>query len=96
MGDLSRDFALTLSARMLWTAVYVCAPVLGLSMLVGLAVSVLQAVTQVQEASIAFVLKIMDATEVHVRPCEDRGIGGSAEICRARCRRSRSSDELLE
>jgi flagellar biosynthesis protein FliQ len=59
MGDLSRDFALTLSARMLWTAVYVCAPVLGLSMLVGLAVSVLQAVTQVQEASIAFVLKIL-------------------------------------
>jgi len=58
MGDLSRDFALTLTARTLWTAVYVCAPVLGLSMLVGLAVSVLQAVTQVQEASIAFVLKI--------------------------------------
>jgi len=59
MGDLSRDFALTLSARMLWTAVYVCAPVLGLSMVVGLAVSVLQAVTQVQEASIAFVIKIV-------------------------------------
>jgi flagellar biosynthesis protein FliQ len=59
MGDLSRDFALTLSARMLWTAVYVCAPVLGLSMLVGLGVSVLQAVTQIQEASIAFVLKIL-------------------------------------
>jgi flagellar biosynthetic protein FliQ len=59
MGDLSRDFALMLAAQMLWTAVYVCAPVLGLSMLVGLAVSVLQAVTQVQEASIAFVLKIL-------------------------------------
>jgi flagellar biosynthetic protein FliQ len=59
MGDLSRDFALTLSARMLWTAIYVCAPILGFSMLVGLAVSVLQAVTQVQEASIAFVLKIL-------------------------------------
>lgn len=59
MGDLSREFALSLSARMLWTAVYVCAPVLGFSMLVGLAVSVLQAVTQIQEASIAFVLKML-------------------------------------
>ena len=59
MGDLSGDFALTLSARMLWTAVYVCAPVLGFSMLVGLGVSVLQAVTQIQEASIAFVLKLV-------------------------------------
>lgn len=59
MGDFSSDFALALSERMLWTAVYVCAPVLGFSMLVGLAVSVLQAVTQIQEASIAFVLKIL-------------------------------------
>jgi flagellar biosynthetic protein FliQ len=59
VGDLSREFALSLSARMLWTAVYVCAPVLGFSMLVGLAVSVLQAVTQIQEASIAFVLKML-------------------------------------
>lgn len=59
MGDLTREFALSSSARMLWTAVYVCAPVLGLSMLVGLGVSILQAVTQVQEASLAFVLKIL-------------------------------------
>lgn len=59
MGDLTREFALSWSARMLWTAVYVCAPVLGLSMLVGLGVSILQAVTQVQEASLAFVLKIL-------------------------------------
>jgi flagellar biosynthesis protein FliQ len=59
VGDLSREFALSLSARMLWTAVYVCAPVLGFSMLVGMAVSVLQAVTQIQEASIAFVLKML-------------------------------------
>jgi flagellar biosynthesis protein FliQ len=59
MGDLDKGFALALAARMLWTAVYVCAPILGFSMLVGLAVSVLQAVTQVQEASLAFVLKIL-------------------------------------
>jgi flagellar biosynthesis protein FliQ len=59
MGDLNKDLALVLATRMLWTAVYVCLPILGFSMLVGLAVSVLQAVTQVQEASIAFVVKIL-------------------------------------
>jgi flagellar biosynthesis protein FliQ len=59
LGDLSREVALSLSARLLWTAVYVCGPILGLSMVVGLAVSILQAVTQVQEASIAFVLKML-------------------------------------
>lgn len=58
MGDFSREFALSLSAQTLWVAIYVCLPILGLSMLVGLAVSVLQAVTQIQEASIAFVVKI--------------------------------------
>jgi flagellar biosynthesis protein FliQ len=58
VGDLTREFALSLSARMLWVAIYVCFPVLGLSMLVGLGISVLQAVTQIQEASIAFVVKI--------------------------------------
>lgn len=58
MGDLNNEFALALATRMLWTAVYVCLPILGFSMLVGLAVSILQAVTQVQEASIAFVLKL--------------------------------------
>ena len=59
MGDLGRDFALSISSRMLWTAVYVCAPILGLSVLVGLIVSVLQAVTQIQEASLAFVVKLL-------------------------------------
>ena len=59
MGDLNKELALALSTRMLWTAVYVCLPILGFSTLVGLVVSVLQAVTQVQEASIAFVLKIL-------------------------------------
>jgi flagellar biosynthetic protein FliQ len=59
MGDLSRDFALALAERLLWTGVLVCAPILGFSMLVGLGVSILQAVTQIQEASIAFVLKLL-------------------------------------
>lgn len=59
MGELSPDLALALSSEMLWTAIYVCAPVLGLSLLVGLAVSILQVVTQIQEVSLTFIPKIL-------------------------------------
>ena len=44
---------------MLWTAMLIALPVLGLSMLVGLLVSILQVVTQVQDISITFVPKML-------------------------------------
>ena len=59
VGDLSSEFALTLSAEMLWTAIFIAAPILGFSMLVGLLVSILQVVTQIQEMSLTFVPKIL-------------------------------------
>lgn len=59
MGELSADLALALSADMLWTAIYVSAPILGFSMLVGLLVSMLQVVTQIQEVSLTFIPKIL-------------------------------------
>jgi flagellar biosynthesis protein FliQ len=59
VGDLSSDLALALSAEMLWTALFVCAPVLGFSMLVGVVISMLQVVTQIQEATLTFVPKIL-------------------------------------
>jgi flagellar biosynthesis protein FliQ len=59
VGDLSSDFALALSAEMLWTALYVSAPVLGFSMLIGLLISMFQVVTQIQETTLTFVPKIL-------------------------------------
>lgn len=59
MGDLSSDLALALSGQMLWTALYVSAPVLGFSMLVGVLISILQVVTQIQENTLTFVPKIL-------------------------------------
>lgn len=59
MGDLTSELALALSAEMLWTAIYVSAPVLGFSMLVGVAISMLQVVTQIQEVSLTFIPKII-------------------------------------
>ncbi|MCU7918993.1 MAG: flagellar biosynthesis protein FliQ [Candidatus Thiodiazotropha sp. (ex Dulcina madagascariensis)] len=55
---MTPDLALALSNEMLWTAIMVSAPVLGLSMLVGLIISILQVVTQIQEMSLTFIPKI--------------------------------------
>lgn len=64
MGDLGGDFALSLTSDMLWTAVKIAAPLIGFTMLVGLLVSILQVVTQIQETSLAFVPKLVAATAV--------------------------------
>lgn len=55
------DVALQMLGDLFWTGLLVCAPVLGLTMLVGLLISVLQVVTQVQEMSLTFVPKLVVA-----------------------------------
>jgi flagellar biosynthetic protein FliQ len=55
------DLAISLMADLFWTGLLVCLPVLGLVMLVGLAISLLQVVTQVQEMSLTFVPKLVTA-----------------------------------
>ena len=55
------DLALKLTADLLWTGLLVCLPVLGLTMLVGLSISVVQVITQVQEMSLTFVPKLVAA-----------------------------------
>ena len=54
---MKSDLALNLMGELLWSAVLISAPLLGLTLLVGLIVSILQAVTQVQEMSLTFVPK---------------------------------------
>lgn len=61
MGDLGADAAMALTSDMLWTAVLLAAPVIGISTLAGLAISVLQVVTQIQESSLSFVPKLLAA-----------------------------------
>ena len=55
------DLALRMLGDLLWTGMLVCLPVLGLTMLVGLLVSVLQVVTQIQEMSLTFIPKLLTA-----------------------------------
>jgi len=56
---MNADFALALVNQMLWTALWISAPILGLSLLVGLVISIFQVVTQIQEMSLTFVPKIL-------------------------------------
>lgn len=60
------DLALKMTADLFWTGLLVSLPVLGLTMLVGLGISILQAVTQVQEMSLSFVPKLIVAGAVLV------------------------------
>jgi flagellar biosynthetic protein FliQ len=55
------DLALKMASDLFWTGLLVCLPVLGLTMLVGLVISVLQVITQVQEMSLTFVPKLLTA-----------------------------------
>ena len=64
MGDLGGDMALSMTSDMLWTAIKLAAPLIGVTTLVGLLVSILQTVTQIQESSLTFVPKLIAAAGV--------------------------------
>lgn len=53
------DTALQLLHGMLWTALLVGAPLIGVSMAVGLLISIFQVVTQIQEMTLTFVPKLL-------------------------------------
>jgi flagellar biosynthetic protein FliQ len=53
--------AVQLMAKLLWTGLVISAPILGVIMLVGVVISLLQVVTQVQEMSLSFVPKLVAA-----------------------------------
>lgn len=61
---MNSDLALRMSTEMLWQSLMVCAPLLGLTLLVGLLISIFQVVTQVQEMSLAFIPKLLTAVFV--------------------------------
>ncbi len=61
---MTGDAALQLMSRMLWAGVAIAAPLLIITMLVGILVSIFQVVTQIQEASLAFIPKILTVVVV--------------------------------
>ena len=58
---MRNDIALQMMGELMWHALLIGAPILVLTMVVGLVVSIFQVVTQIQEMSLAFVPKLVAA-----------------------------------
>jgi flagellar biosynthetic protein FliQ len=56
---MTPDVALHLLAQCLFAGLLIASPVLGISLLVGLAISIFQVVTQIQEMSLTFIPKLI-------------------------------------
>lgn len=56
---MTQDLALQLTRDMLWTAMMIGAPIIGVATVVGLVVSILQVITQIQEMTLTFVPKLI-------------------------------------
>lgn len=58
---MEADRALNLLNDMLWNCLVVAGPILALTLMVGLAISVLQVATQLQEMTLSYVPKLLAA-----------------------------------
>ncbi|NLM53108.1 MAG: flagellar biosynthesis protein FliQ [Firmicutes bacterium] len=56
---MSQEFVMGIAREAVLTALYVAGPLLLISLLVGLGISILQATTQIQEQTLTFVPKII-------------------------------------
>ena len=63
---MSDTDVIQLATQALWTATKIAAPILIVSMVIGTVISLLQAVTQVQEMTLTFVPKLLGIAVVLV------------------------------
>lgn len=56
---MNTEMVISLAEKGVYTTIVVCAPLLLLALFIGLAVSIFQATTQIQEQTLAFVPKIV-------------------------------------
>lgn len=61
---MNAQMVLTMGQEALWMMLMIAAPILGVVLVVGLLVSLFQAVTQINEATLAFVPKLVAAMAV--------------------------------
>jgi flagellar biosynthetic protein FliQ len=61
---MNSQLVLTIGQDALWMMLMISAPVLGIVLVVGLVISLFQAVTQINEATLAFVPKLIAAMAV--------------------------------
>jgi flagellar biosynthetic protein FliQ len=60
------DLALQMLADVLWNGLLIVAPLLAVTLAVGLLISIIQVVTQVQESSLTFIPKVIASVIVLV------------------------------
>ena len=58
---MNAQMVLTMGQEALWTLLMVSAPVLGVVLVVGLLISLFQAVTQINESTLTFIPKLVAA-----------------------------------
>lgn len=58
---MSADQALFLLNQLLWIAALVSAPILGLTLAIGVGISIIQVATQIQEITLSYVPKLLAA-----------------------------------
>ncbi|ARG96973.1 flagellar export apparatus protein FliQ [Legionella micdadei] len=56
---MSNDLAIFLSKQLLWHALLIPSPVILTALFCGLIISILQAITQIQDSSLSFIPKIL-------------------------------------
>ncbi|MBA4707085.1 flagellar biosynthetic protein FliQ [Aquitalea aquatica] len=56
---MTSDLSLQLMSQMAWMALAISGPILFFSLAIGILVSVIQVVTQIQDASLAFIPKLL-------------------------------------
>ncbi len=56
---MDQDMVINIAQNALMMVLYISAPLLGISLIVGLAVSIFQATTQIQEQTLSFIPKIL-------------------------------------
>jgi flagellar biosynthetic protein FliQ len=61
---MNQDQVVSLIVDMMSVTIQIAAPMLGVGLIVGLAVSVFQAVTQIQEQTLSFIPKILGLVAV--------------------------------
>lgn len=61
---MNAQMALSMGQEALWTLLLVSAPVLGVVLVVGLVISLFQAITQINESTLTFIPKLVAAVAV--------------------------------
>ena len=56
---MTTDLVSFVSRETLFVVAYVCAPILGIALVVGLVVGIFQAITSIQEMTLTFIPKIL-------------------------------------